>query len=151
MFSRKKDSKEIAAKNETKRAKNKMDEFKDKVSVPLHLSLPFYIISVFILLIGVFIIVHWAAGTHLIPPEGSVRVAGKGGAFFTTARKTFGLQGSMNDVRWRYYVPMGVFEDSLLNGLYCMLLGIVFIFLNKTGIRAYAKKRVRELLEEKGR
>ena len=137
----KKDSKEIQAKNDIKKSKTRMEDFQDKVSVPLHLSLPFYVISVFALLAGIFIVVHWGIGSFLADETGR--------GFLTTLRKEFALQANMNDVRWKYYIPMRVFNGSLMNGIYMFLFGFVFIVLNKIGTKSYAKKRVREALEEK--
>ncbi len=135
------DAKELHAKNEVKRTKTQMEDFQDKISIPLHLSLPFYVVSIFLLLAGIYVIVHWAVGTFLADHTGQ--------GFLTTFRKEFGLLDNMNDVRWKYYIPMSVFRSSLLNGIYMFLAGGVLVAMNKVGTKVYAKKKVKETMSEK--
>lgn len=135
------DSKELAAKKETKRSKGRMDDFQEKVSVPLHLSLPFYVIAVFLLLLGLFIILHWGIGTYIADPTG--------GGFVTTARKSFGPMDNMNHVRWKYYIPLAIFSKHLINGFIMAGIGLSLIVMNKTLSVRYAKKKVAAELEDK--
>jgi len=142
MFGKKKrEMKDIHAKNEVKKYKTQMDDFQEKIGIPFHLSLPFYVISVFLVLLGLFIIIHWGVGKYLAYSTGE--------GFLTVYRKEFGLMDNMNDVRWKYYIPKSVFDKSLMNGIYMFLAGFVFIVLNKAGMRVYSKKKVRQAMSEK--
>lgn len=118
------------------KAKRQLDEFQGNVKVPFHLSLPFYVFSVYLFLLGFFILLHWFLAEYVADSSSL--------PLFTSERKVFGPLDSMQSVRWKYYIPKIAFGGSPMGGVYTILAGGLFIFLHKVCAVKYAKKRVAE-------
>jgi hypothetical protein len=125
-----------------KENKKKLDEFQDKVQIPLYLSLPVYAISIFCMCIGLFIVANYFLGIFATQNPTLV-------PFITTVRNPFSKQASLNTIRWKYYIPVPVFKRMLMHSVCIMGIGFLCVCVNKIGVHLYVQKRVKKVLEQR--
>ena len=143
MFDKKKAKDQGGRGHDPKKDKSRMEDFSESVAVPLHLSLPLYIVGIYLLLVGVFAVFGWGVFQFLADPEGR--------AFVTSLKKEFGPLDNMRNVRWKMYIPGSVFSNAWIFGVKTLAAGIFLVVLNRVGGTLWAKKRVEKTIESRKR
>lgn len=111
-----------------------------KIEIPLSLSVPYFVVSVFLVFFSLFLIINWGVGAIVDARPGHTLKP-----IITTLHKSFRPSDILSEVRWMYYIPYSVIKTNVMNILAIGATGIMLLAIRYLRLDSYIKKNMKKI------
>lgn len=116
------------------------DKMRRKIEIPLSLSVPYFVVSVFLVFFSLFLLVNLGIGAIIDARPGHALKP-----IITTLHKNFRPSDILTEVRWMYYIPYGVIKANIANILAIGATGIMLLAIRYLRLSSYIKKNMKKI------
>ena len=110
------------------------DRIRQKIEIPFSLSLPYFILAIFLTFAGLFLLLNIGMGffVETFPTRKFL--------CFTTVRREFMSFDGVDKIRWLYYIPLKALFPKITYIFSLMGIGVAMLLIRYLALDSYVKK-----------